>query len=44
MNAGLYETVWNGRNSSNQKVASGIYVMKMVAGDFTQTRKMVLIR
>jgi len=44
MNAGLYELVWNGRNGSNQKVASGVYLVKMVAGDFTQTRKMVLIR
>jgi len=44
MNAGLFELVWNGRNNTNQKVASGVYLCKMVAGDFEQTRKMVLIR
>jgi hypothetical protein len=41
--AGFYTAVWNGRDSAGQKVSSGVYFARMRAGDFVQTRKMVLI-
>lgn len=41
---GIYHITWNGQNDSGNHVASGIYFYRLVAGDFVQTRKMVLLR
>jgi hypothetical protein len=41
---GKYTAVWDGKNSSGQNVASGIYFLKMKAGEFSKVRKMALIR
>ena len=35
---------WNGRNGRGQVTASGVYFYKLVAKDFTETRKMVLLK
>ncbi len=42
--AGVYEAVWDGRDKSNVEVASGIYFYKLIAGDFVETKKMMLIK
>ncbi len=42
--AGRYYTMWNGLNAAGGKVASGLYFYKIVAGDFSQTNKMMLIK
>jgi hypothetical protein len=34
---------WDGTNRSNQKVASGIYIYRMIADGFVQNRKMILL-
>ena len=42
--AGRYNVVWNGRSSRGQEAPSGIYIVLLKAGKFTDTRKMVLMK
>jgi hypothetical protein len=42
--AGHYQLLWNGRDAADQAVPSGIYLYKMKAGEYAQTRKMILIK
>jgi hypothetical protein len=41
---GSFAVSWNGLNDQGQPVASGIYFYKLTSGDFTQTRKLLLIQ
>jgi len=43
-NAGKYEIVWDGKNSRGFKVASGVYLYKLEAGEFTKVKKMLLLK
>ena len=42
--AGEYRRIWDGKDSHGIPVASGVYFYRLVAGDFEQTRKMLLLR
>lgn len=44
MTAGKYNIAWNGRNEAGQKVSSGTYIYRIVAGDFVQAKKMILLK
>ena len=35
---------WDGRNSAGEKVASGIYFYQLNAGDFSATRRMLIVK
>jgi hypothetical protein len=39
-----FEATWNGENEAGEAVASGVYFCKFIAGDFVQTRKLVLLK
>ena len=47
--AGRYVTVdqaayWNGKTETGEAVASGTYFYQLQAGDYTETRKMVILK
>ena len=47
--AGIYHirgraAYWDGRNSLGERVASGVYFYTFTAGDFTATRKMLVVK
>jgi hypothetical protein len=44
LKAGYYTTEWNGRNNSGVMVSSGIYIYRIVAGKFVQTKKMMMLK
>ena len=40
-----YKTIqWNGTNDNNKSVSAGLYLYTIQAGNFTQTKKMVLLK
>jgi len=41
---GAHTKVWDGRNDSGQPVSSGVYFYKLVTNNFSQTKKMVLLK
>jgi hypothetical protein len=42
--AGDHSVIWNGRDSNCKPVSSGIYFLKLKAGDFQKVKKMILIK
>ena len=42
--AGLYSITWNGDDNSGNKVSSGTYFYRITAGEFTQIKKMILLK
>ena len=42
--AGRYEVQWNATNDAGERVASGIYIYRMQAGEFEAVSKMILMK
>ena len=42
--AGSHRIVWDGRSDQGTSVATGVYFYRIVAGDYTNTRKMILLK
>ncbi len=43
-NAGKYTITWNGRDDSGDKLPSGFYFLRLEAGEYKGTRKLLLIK
>ena len=41
---GLHTTVWNGRDQKGREVASGTYIVRLIVGNRTLTKRLALIR
>ncbi|MCK5525976.1 MAG: T9SS type A sorting domain-containing protein, partial [Candidatus Latescibacteria bacterium] len=41
---GVYRMTWDGRNEHGQEMATGVYIYRIVAGDFQATKRMLLIK
>jgi hypothetical protein len=41
---GTYNVTWDGRNNSGMHVATGVYFYRLIAGEFVQAKKMVLLK
>ncbi len=44
LDAGTHQVVWNGNDTNDKSVTSGVYFYKMNAGNYTNTKKMILIK
>ncbi len=44
LQADYHSIVWNGKDNSGKKSASGVYFYKMKAGSYQQTKKMILMK
>ena len=42
--SGEHKLEWDGNDQEGRKVSAGVYYLRMIAPDFTATRKMVFIR
>jgi len=42
--AGTHQIQWNGRDEAGHQVGSGVYIYKLIAGEFVQSRKMLLLK
>lgn len=44
MNAGYHSILWNGKDNKGEQVASGVYVYKIIAGEFVVNKKLTLLQ
>jgi hypothetical protein len=44
VDAGYQEVVWDGLNDTGSRVATGIYIYRMEAGDFVKSHKMIMMK
>jgi len=41
---GYKKLIWDGKDAQGQRVPAGVYLYRLQAGDFAQTRKLVVLK
>jgi len=44
VSAGKYTATWNGKNGAGVTVSNGIYIYRIIAGDYTAVKKMIMLK
>lgn len=44
MQAGIHQLTWDAKDEKGNAVSSGVYFLRMMAGNFSQTQKIILIK
>ncbi len=44
LGAGRHDVQWDGRNDQGRLLSSGVYIYKLTAGEFSRSRKMILLK
>jgi len=44
LQAGNYDVVWNGTNDQNITVPSGMYIYRITAGNFVDSKRMMFLK
>ncbi|MBI4725911.1 hypothetical protein HY768_01570 [candidate division TA06 bacterium] len=42
--AGVHQVQWDGKDDVGQKVSKGVYLYRMTAGDYSATKKLILLK
>lgn len=41
---GIYSEIWNGRDNNGQQLSTGIYICKLQAGKYSETKRIIFLR
>jgi len=44
MQQGAHQLIWNARDEKGNAVNGGVYLLKMQAGNYTETKKIVVMK
>ena len=44
LNAGIYNAIWDGKNTDGLPVPSGVYIYKLDTESFSSIKKMILLK
>jgi hypothetical protein len=42
--AGQHEELWSGRDEGGRSVSSGVYIYRLEAGEYVETKRMTLVK